>query len=107
MKSLFTGMDSSSHTKVSSTQLIYSFMSFFNLFIYFTVIANIYIYFFKSIAWNLLSRIPYSVSVSVSGSPIPRFSAAAKPTTTKMAGPTLVFYNHSHALDSFTNIASS
>ena len=43
-------------------------MSFFNLFIYFVVIANI---FFKSIAWNLLSRIPYSVSVSVSVSVIP------------------------------------
>ena len=45
MKSLFTGIDSSGHTAVSSTQLIYSFMSFFNLFIYFTVIANIYIFF--------------------------------------------------------------
>ena len=43
-------------------------MSLFNLFIYFVVIANI---FFKSIAWNLLSRIPYSVSVSVSVSVIP------------------------------------
>ena len=29
MKSLFTGIDSSSDTAVSSTQLIYSFMSFF------------------------------------------------------------------------------
>ena len=28
MKSLFTGMDSSSHTAVSSAQVIYSFMSF-------------------------------------------------------------------------------
>ena len=40
IKSLFTGTDSSSDTAVSSTQLIYSFMSFFNLFIYFIVIAN-------------------------------------------------------------------
>ena len=37
-------------------------MPFFNLFIYFIVIANI-IFFFKSIAWNLLSQIPYSVSM--------------------------------------------
>ena len=44
MKSLFTGIDSSGHTAVSSTQLIYSFMSFFNLFIYFIVIANIYFF---------------------------------------------------------------
>ena len=36
---------------------------FLNLFGYFIVIANIY--FFKLIAWNLLSRIPYSVSVSM------------------------------------------
>ena len=54
---------------------------FFYLFIYFIVIANIL--FFKSIAWNLLSQIPYSVSVSVipfpfpdSGFRIPCFSAA-------------------------------
>ena len=40
MKSLFTGIDSSGHTAVSSTQLIYSFMSFFNLCIYFIVIAT-------------------------------------------------------------------
>ena len=59
MKSLFTGIDSSSHTAVSSAQVIYSF--FLNLFIYFIVIANIF--FYKSIAWSLLSRIPYSVSV--------------------------------------------
>ena len=60
---LFTGIDSSSDIAVSShcTQLIYSFVSFFNLFIYFIVIANIL--FFKLIAWNLLSQIPYSVSV--------------------------------------------
>ena len=44
-------------------------MSFFYLFIYFIVIANIL--FFKSIAWNLLSQIPYSVSVSVSMIPFP------------------------------------
>ena len=42
---------------------------FFYLFIYFIVIANII--FFKSIAWNLLSQIPYSVSVSVSVIPFP------------------------------------
>ena len=48
IKSLFTVIDSSSDTAVSSTQLIYSFMSFFNLFIYFIVIANIYIHFFFS-----------------------------------------------------------
>ena len=69
IKSLFTGTDSSSDTAVSSTQLIYSFMSFFNLFIYFIVIANTF--FFKSIAWNLLSRIPYSVSVSLFVIPFP------------------------------------
>ena len=57
-------MDSSNETAVSSTQLIYSFIALyvlFNLFNYFIVIADIF--FFKSIAWNLLSRIPYSVSV--------------------------------------------
>ena len=43
--------------------------AFFYLFIYCIVIANII--FFKSIAWNLLSQIPYSVSVSVSVSVIP------------------------------------
>ena len=59
MKSLFTGIDSSSHTAVSSAQVIYSY--FFYLFIYFVVIANIF--FYKSTAWSLLSRIPYSVSV--------------------------------------------
>ena len=59
MKSLFTEIDSSSHTAVSSTQVIYSY--FFNPFIYFVVIANIF--FYKSTAWSLLSRIPYSISV--------------------------------------------
>ena len=67
MKSLFTGIDSSSHTAVSSAQVIYSF--FLNLFIYFIVIANIF--FYKSIAWSLLSRIPYSFSVSVSMISVP------------------------------------
>ena len=80
MKSIFTGIDSSSHTAASSAQVIYSFMSFFkNLFIYFIVIANIF--FYKAIAWRLLSRIPYSVSVIPvplpdSGFRIPSFSAA-------------------------------
>ena len=62
-------------------------MSFFYLFIYFIVIANTF--FFKSIAWNLLSQIPYSVSVSVipfpfpdSGFRIPSFSAAGRKATT-------------------------
>ena len=31
MKSLFTGIDSASHTAVSSTKVIYSFMSFFKI----------------------------------------------------------------------------
>ena len=84
MKSLFTGIDSSSHIAVSSAQVIYSFF-FLNLFFCFIVIANIF--FYKSIAWSLLSRIPYSVSliplrfhdsVSVSGFPIPYFSAAQR-----------------------------
>ena len=39
------------------------------MFIYFIVIANIF--FYKSIAWSLLSRIPYSVSVSVIPVPFP------------------------------------
>ena len=74
IKSLFTGIDSrdTAVLAVSSTRLIYSFMSFFYLFIYFFVIANIF--FFKSIASNLLSRIPYSVSVS--GLRIQCFSAS-------------------------------
>ena len=41
----------------------------------FYFIANRYI-FFKSIAWNLLSGIPYSVSVSISGFQIRCFRAA-------------------------------
>ena len=57
---------------VFSPELIYSFVFFFHLFSYFIVIANIF--FFKSIAWNLLSWIPYSISVS--GFRIPCFSAA-------------------------------
>ena len=55
MKSVFTGIDSSSHTAVSSAQVINSFVSLLYLFISFFVIAN---FFFKSIAWNL-SRIPF------------------------------------------------
>ena len=44
IKSLFTGIDSrdTAVLAVSSTHLIYSFMSFFYLFIYFFVIANIF-----------------------------------------------------------------
>ena len=63
IKSLVTGIVSrdTAVLAVSSTHLNYSFMSFFYLFIYFFVTANIF--FFKSITWNLLSRIPYSVSV--------------------------------------------
>ena len=58
IKSLFTGIDSSSNTAVSSTQLIYSFMSF--LFICsFILLSLLMFFFFKSIAWNLLSRIPF------------------------------------------------
>ena len=84
IKSFFTGIDSSSDTAVSSTQLIYSFMYvFFYLFSYFFVIADIF--FFKSIAWNLLSRIPYSVSVSVIS--FPCFSAAA-PDSIRSTNPT-------------------
>ena len=55
MKSLFTRIDSSSHTAVSYAQVINSFMSLFYLFISFFVIAN---FFFKSIAWSF-SRIPF------------------------------------------------
>ena len=40
MKSLFTGIDSSSHTAVSPAQVII----FLNLFLYFIVIANIYFF---------------------------------------------------------------
>ena len=65
MKSLFTEIYSSSHTVVSSAQVVY----FFNLFLYFIVIANIFV--FKSIAWNLLSQISCSVSVSVIPFPFP------------------------------------
>ena len=57
MKSLFTGIDSSSHTAVCSAQVINSLMSLFYPFIYSFVITNLF--FFKSIAWNLLSRIPF------------------------------------------------
>ena len=42
MKSLFTGIDSSSHTAVSSAHVINSFMSLFYLFISFFVIANFF-----------------------------------------------------------------
>ena len=44
IKSFFTGIDFSSDTAVSSTQLIYSFMSFFYLFTHFIVIANIFFF---------------------------------------------------------------
>ena len=70
MKSVFTGIDSSSHTAVSSAQVINSFMSLFYLFISFFVIAN---FFFKSIAWNF-SRIPFPFPDS--GFRIPCFGAA-------------------------------
>ena len=60
MKSLFTGIDSASHTVVSSAEVIYSCMPLFYLFLYFIFIANTN--FFESIAWNLLSQILYSVS---------------------------------------------
>ena len=66
MKSLFTGIDSSSHTAVSSAQVIYSFMSVFFLSVYlqqFIVIAYIYIFFSNRSLGNLLSWIPYSVSL--------------------------------------------
>ena len=43
MKSLFTGIDSAGHTVVSSAQEIYSFVSLFHLFVYFIVIANIFV----------------------------------------------------------------
>ena len=43
MKSLFTGIDSASNTTVSSAQVIYSFMPLFHLFVYFIVIANIFV----------------------------------------------------------------
>ena len=43
MKSLFTGIDSSSHTAVSYAQVINSFMSLFYLFISFFVIANFFL----------------------------------------------------------------
>ena len=59
MKSLFTGIYSSSESAVSSTQLIYSFTSF--LICLFILLSLLIYIFFKSIAWNLLSRIPYSV----------------------------------------------
>ena len=54
---------------IQQSPLLYSANSlficvFFYLFIDFIVIANTF-FFFKSIAWNLLSRIPYSVSVSL------------------------------------------
>ena len=51
---------------IQQSPLLYSanlFICVFFLSIYLFVIANIF--FFKSIAWNLLSQIPYSVSVSV------------------------------------------
>ena len=68
MKSLFTGIDSSSHTAVSFAQVIYSFMSFFKKSVYLIYfIAN---FIFKSITWNLFSRIPYYISIAVSVSVI-------------------------------------
>ena len=44
IKSLFTGIDFSSDTAVSSTQLIYYLRLFFYLFIYFIVIADIFFF---------------------------------------------------------------
>ena len=65
MKSLFTGIDSSSHTAVCSAEVINSFMSLFYLFIYFSVIAN----FFQ--IDRLEPSFTDSVSVSVPVSVIP------------------------------------
>ena len=65
----FTGIDSSSDTAVSSTLLIYSFLSFFEICLF--ILLSFLTFFFKSIAWNLLSRNPYSISISVPVSVIP------------------------------------
>ena len=84
----FTGIDFSSHIAVSSAQVIYSLFIFhfysclfFYLFIYFIVIA--YIFFFNSNAWNLLSRILYSVSVSVIPFPDSGFHVLVLPQITR------------------------
>ena len=58
IKSLFTGIDSSSDTAVSSSQLIYSFMTFFYLFIYFIVITKIY--FFQTVFHGFRVPFPHS-----------------------------------------------
>ena len=58
IKSLFTGIDSSSDTAVSSTQLIYSFMPFFICL--FILLSLLTYFFFESIAWTFFHgfRIP-------------------------------------------------
>ena len=72
MKSLFTGIDSSSHTAVSYAQVINSFMSLFYLFISFFVIAN----FFLSRSLGTFHGFRFRFRDSVSGFRIPCFSAA-------------------------------
>ena len=69
MKSVFTGIDSSSHTAVSSAQVINSFVSLLYLFISFFVIAN---FFFQVDRLEpFTDSVSVSVSVSVSMIPFP------------------------------------
>ena len=50
MKSLFTGIDSSSHTAVSSAQAIYSFVSFFkSVYLFYFIAKDIHFFFSFSV----------------------------------------------------------
>ena len=80
IKSLFSGIDFSSDTAVSSTQLIYSFLSIFFISLFILLSLLIYIFSNRSLGTFFHEfRIPFPWfrdSVSVSGLPIPCFSAA-------------------------------
>ena len=66
MKSLFTGIDSASHTVVSSAQVIYSFMSLFHVFV---CLLSLLIYLFQ------IDRLEPSLTDSVFRFRIPCFCA--------------------------------
>ena len=64
---------------IQQSPLLHSANSFICVFFFiclFILLSLLIFFFFKSIAWNLLSRISYSVSVSVSGFRIQCVSAA-------------------------------
>ena len=66
MKSLFTGIDSSSHIAVSPAQVIY----FSNLILYFIVIANIFFFQIDRLESSVTDSV-FRISVSMIPFPFP------------------------------------